>query len=948
MRDSMPAPKPDEGVNAPGNKAMTTGCKKTGHAKTGQKKTGVQTMQNDKPGNIPGRLGGAIRACLLCLVLAFAVTAVDAAVDPVGAEAAIKKSECSAEGQPPCPIRYKGPICDAGLGKINGLCRKCGREGQYACPRSVKGKPCLGGRMKIDGRCYKYCGGANQKACAKVKRGYPCRGRYEPNSKGFCKPCGGNGQTQCRALKAGKQCNPGTVKYRGKCKSCGARGQQACPKLASGYPCKGKNEPNARGICAPCGGNGQKACRALKAGKQCDAGTRKLQGSCYACGANGQVPCPGLAKGTRCNTGTKLIGAKCTTCGGPEQRACPKLATGFPCRGNYRPDGNNVCKPCGGVGEPSCRVMKAGRQCAEWSTSRNGRCTPCGGRDQGACRVTDKGKPCQPGLKRKSGTCRLTPAGMVRLAALAQLSKDSDSLMAMLQKGSDMSQDEELKGGIRAGAEEASGNESAASSSRSTRSTRSNSAGGTDSVRVIAPIDDRFSGGGTPACPVGMRTWSVGIGVEAGLIVNVEGEAGMAFNCSGNRAGQKDAKWYFSKSVNFRLGGGASGGFTLSFWTVDVSQLRGKSHGFVIDAIEAAENLTGVSKEVKAVLSGDIKKIKKALGAVAPELTLGMWFERRDEDGEGLGWIKENDVGRFLGYTVTVSKGAGWDAGGAHILATTEQICTVDMLCAEGTWAGRFGGRNGTIYVDRQTKEHVYASINGGDSLKLDRVTKAGRKYRVGDSGHQIRYRHNFTELQYRSGNSGRWAKLTLAREPTLAGVFSKTRGEGNTASLVVDNVRDKGFDARFNGGGTVRFTRQRGKPRTYRGGGATIAFNGSFRRVTYTPASGAAHDLTRGTADDIVNDSDTFLHTELRGEWDMRVPGGRVVVEDIVESDTETIGVRRAGTDLVRTYTLTGYRADGTYEYTSDAGGRFRFVSPTRGIWISGDNKTVFQLKKK
>ena len=172
-------------------------------------------------------------------------------------------------------MRYKGPICDRGLGKINGLCRKCSGEGEYACPKSVKGKPCAGGRMKIDGRCYASCGGPNQKACKKAKKGYPCRGSYEPNSRGFCKPCGGDGQTQCRALKAGKQCNTGTVKYRGKCKSCGSRGQQACPKLASGYPCKGKNEPNSAGICTACGGNGQKACRALKAGKQCNPGTRK-------------------------------------------------------------------------------------------------------------------------------------------------------------------------------------------------------------------------------------------------------------------------------------------------------------------------------------------------------------------------------------------------------------------------------------------------------------------------------------------------------------------------------------------------------------------------------------------------------------------------------------------------------------------------------------------------
>ena len=33
--------------------------------------------------------------------------------------------------------------------------------------------------------------------------------------------------------------------------------------------------------------------------------------------------------------------------------------------------------------------------------------------------------------------------------------------------------------------------------------------------------------------------------------------------------------------------------------------------------------MTGMSKEVKALMIGDIKKIKKTLGAAAPELTIG-------------------------------------------------------------------------------------------------------------------------------------------------------------------------------------------------------------------------------------------------------------------------------------------------------------------------------------
>ena len=54
-------------------------------------------------------------------------------------------------------------------------------------------------------------------------------------------------------------------------------------------------------------------------------------------------------------------------------------------------------------------------------------------------------------------------------------------------------------------------------------------------------------------------------------------------------------------------------------------------------------------------------------------------------------------------------------------------------------------------------------------------------------------------------------------------------------------------------------------------------------------------------------------------------------------------LAVTREGTDLVRQYAKTGEN-----EYTSAAGGKFRFVSDERGIWISADGGTVFQLIKK
>jgi hypothetical protein len=260
------------------------------------------------------------------------------------------------------------------------------------------------------------------------------------------------------------------------------------------------------------------------------------------------------------------------------------------------------------------------------------------------------------------------------------------------------------------------------------------------------------------------------------------------------------------------------------------------------------------------------------------------------------------------------------------------------MKCAEGTWAGRFSGRNGTIYVDGQTTTRITASINGETPKTYARVTTAGRKYRVGSNGPEIRYRHNYTELQYRRGTSGRWSKLTLAKAPTLAGVYA----QGTIASLVIDTVENKGFHARFNNDGRKRFTRKRGTNRTYTSGSATIRFRKNFREAHYSGSGGEPLVLTRGTADDIVGDPDGMYHEQFRGEWTMRVPG-RNVTEEITRTDDARIWVKRKPGGMERPYNRTGEN-----EYTSRAGGKFRFVSPERGIWVSEDGKTVFQLQKK
>lgn len=225
----------------------------------------------------------------------------------MGDAVAKPSDKCSARGQKPCPAIYKGERCDPGLSEQRGTCQPCG--------------------------------GRNQKACPKIKRGYPCRGKLEPDSAGICRPCGGNNQKACRALKPGARCNSGLVNIRGTCKSCGGPDEIACPKIKRGYPCRGQYEPNANGICKPCGGIDQKACRALKPGKRCDDGDNN--------------------KDTRIGN----IDGICRRCGIEDHPACPRIVSGYPCVGKFEPDDNDICRPCGGLGQRRCRALKEGRQC---------------------------------------------------------------------------------------------------------------------------------------------------------------------------------------------------------------------------------------------------------------------------------------------------------------------------------------------------------------------------------------------------------------------------------------------------------------------------------------------------------------------------------------------------------------------------------------------------------
>lgn len=291
---------------------------------------------------------------------------------------------CGGSGQNACAVWKPGPICNKGLGKINGKkCAPCGKLNQKACPAAEQGATCQKNLKRVSG----YCRAPKPKTVS----------------------CGGNGQKACNPLKPGPICKPGLGKVNGdKCAPCGKLNQKACPAIERGKTCQAGLD-RRDGYCKKpvvdrCGGLNQKACNPLKPGPICNPGLGKFDGTCKPCGKAGQRACPAIEQGSRCSSGLDYHKGYCLECGGNGQRACPVLMSGPVCKpGLGKFDG--TCRPCGQPGQNACPAIEQGRQCSEWSTKRGGECVPCGSENGRACRVTDKGPACKPGLAYQFGKC---------------------------------------------------------------------------------------------------------------------------------------------------------------------------------------------------------------------------------------------------------------------------------------------------------------------------------------------------------------------------------------------------------------------------------------------------------------------------------------------------------------------------------------------------------------
>ncbi|GAB5454779.1 MAG: hypothetical protein Hens2KO_10080 [Henriciella sp.] len=240
--------------------------------------------------------------------------------------------------------------------------------------------------------------------------------------------------------------------------------------------------------------------------------------------------------------------------------------------------------------------------------------------------------------------------------------------------------------------------------------------------------------------------------------------------------------------------------------------------------------------------------------------------------------------GNYSGFTVALSGGVGLNAA-KYVKGTTVQNCDYDMDCALHKWRQK-GNANGTrIDVKARDKKGITVDI-----------------YAPGEDARRNVYfeRHTITDKRDYQLGKGRDAERICFRHNFKELRYLKSgRNCDRGIALVVEGQLDDS--------------------------------NETFQR---TRASGGSANPVK------VNAATTAI--SVLGLWDFDARGTRLTDEFVQQMDTHVV-LRRNGGNQLRRYEKTGPNT-----YRAETGATLRFISGTRGIWISPDGETVYQLRKR
>lgn len=344
--------------------------------------------------------------------------------------------------------------------------------------------------------------------------------------------------------------------------------------------------------------------------------------TCVPCGHAGQPACEALRKGPECGAYLQKINGICEARGGQGQKQYKKGLgfIGFDCKPGYQKDPN-----------------------------RKGYCTACGELNQPSCEAARKGPACAKGLKPKTmgiwGKC--VPDNSVerelKKRATAEIQKHLQDIVDIV---------------IRArneGANQASVR-SAVTSYREVAKPGAKTVTAVDIQPLVLhgtmgtrSLSSSSSGGGGG----GFSSWTLGAGGDANVGVGVSVETGLALPFAG-----QGRKGYTQVSTDFQIGFGGSAGVTVGLSTSAYDKQGGKALGYKVSVgsvVEMVKNLKDLAQIVDNF---------KKLGAVQPDLAIGVWFNRAAGGG----------VGSFQGITATIGGAAGPNVGATYSQGQTFQF----------------------------------------------------------------------------------------------------------------------------------------------------------------------------------------------------------------------------------------------------------------------------------
>ncbi len=633
------------------------------------------------------------------------------------------------------------------------------------------------------------------------------------------------------------------------------------------------------------------------------------------CSAEGQKPCPVFYSGPVCDRGLGNLGGICRPCGGEAQRACPAMEQGKQCRGGRKKIEGRCYAACGGPNQKACPKIYPGYPCkGKYEPNGAGICKPCGGANQKSCRVFKAGERCDAGLDEDgNGVCRpcggqneptcsvikkgtICEAGFGNINGLCRpCGLLNQPACPALEQGRQCEEWTTNRGGV----------------CRPCGTPGTGACRVTDKGEACRPEYDWKMGS---SCKETVRSITRAKAAEkfeemgAEVFLNASSYATeLADNPSVKNAISEGETPSDMPDNKLCLG---TGGESHRSWTLGIGGGAGVPVGGVEGEAGAAfrcANREGVS-DTKWYSAGALSWVAGASAGVG--FNLGMWkSDYNDLRGKSHGYV----IGLWDIASITPK------LAGALQKVKYKGVIAPDV--SVGLWFAMEGDGSVGDYQGFTITLGGAAGLGLGKYVRSTTVQRCD--YDMDCAIHKWRQVHEGGDDKGQFIDDGVTINV-LERDKQRIIVDITKDGETREGLVFVRHTITDKRDYELLDEDDEDITLER------------ICFRHNFKEIKYRAGSG---NCDRGISL-AVEDDDDAINT--LGLWDFEVSGRTLTDEFITQGETFVI-LRRLGTDELRRYNKVGED-----HYRNENGASFRFVSEERGVWISANKETVYQLTKR